>query len=79
MQAYLKFEAGKGNIALGAAIDFMNSIGIENIQNHENTLLEYAQKKLLEIDGLRIYGEKAKRAGVVSFNLEGIGIVLTLE
>jgi len=73
-----KFEAGTpnvgGNIALGAAIDFMNSIGIENIQNHENALLEYAQKKLLEIDGLRIYGEKAKRAGVVSFNLEGVGI-----
>ena len=73
-----KFEAGTpnvgGNIALGAAIDFMNKIGVENIQNHENTLLEYAQKKLLEIDGLRIYGEKAKRAGVVSFNLEGIGI-----
>ena len=73
-----KFEAGTpnvgGNIALGAAIDFMNSIGVENIQNHENTLLEYAQKKLLEIDGLRIYGEKAKRAGVVSFNLEGVGI-----
>ena len=73
-----KFEAGTpnvgGNIALGAAIDFMNKIGVENIQNHENTLLEYAQKKLLEIDGLRIYGEKAKRAGVVSFNLEGVGI-----
>lgn len=73
-----KFEAGTpnvgGNIALGAAIDFMNSIGIENIQNHENALLEYAQKKLLEIDGLRVYGEKAKRAGVVSFNLEGVGI-----
>ena len=73
-----KLEAGTpnvgGNIALGAAIDFINNIGIENIQNHENTLLEYAQKKLLEIDGLRIYGEKAKRAGVVSFNLEGVGI-----
>lgn len=73
-----KLEAGTpnvgGNIALGAAIDFMNNIGIENIQNHENTLLEYAQNKLLEIDGLRIYGEKAKRAGVVSFNLEGVGI-----
>lgn len=73
-----KFEAGTpnvgGNIALGAAIDFMNKIGVENIQNHENALLEYAQKKLLEIDGLRIYGEKAKRAGVVSFNLEGVGI-----
>lgn len=73
-----KLEAGTpnvgGNIALGAAIDFMINIGIENIQNHENTLLEYAQNKLLEIDGLRIYGEKAKRAGVVSFNLEGVGI-----
>ena len=73
-----KLEAGTpnvgGNIALGAAIDFMNNIGIENIQNHENTLLEYAQNKLLEIDGLKIYGEKAKRAGVVSFNLEGVGI-----
>jgi len=73
-----KFEAGTpnvgGNIALGAAIDFMENIGHENIQNHENALLHYAQQKLLEIDGLRIYGEKAKRTGVVSFNLEGIGI-----
>ena len=73
-----KFEAGTpnvgGNISLGAAIDFMENIGHENIQNHENALLDYAQKKLLEIDGLRIYGEKAKRTGVVSFNLEGIGI-----
>lgn len=63
-----------GNIALGAAIDFMGSIGHENLQNHENALLNYAQEKLLEIEGLKIYGEKAKRAGVVSFNLEGIGI-----
>ncbi|SEG15340.1 cysteine desulfurase /L-selenocysteine selenide-lyase (L-alanine-forming) [Halpernia humi] len=73
-----KFEAGTpnvgGNIALGAAIDFMNKIGILNIQKHENELLEYGQKKLLEIDGLKIYGEKAKRTGVISFNLEGIGI-----
>ncbi len=73
-----KFEAGTpnvgGNIALGAAIDFMEIIGHENIQTHEHALLDYAQKKLLEIDGLRIYGEKANRTGVVSFNLEGIGI-----
>jgi len=59
-----KFEAGTpnvgGNIALGAAIDFMNNIGIENIQNHENTLLEYAQKKLLEIDGLEFMVKKQK-------------------
>lgn len=73
-----KFEAGTpnvgGNIALGAAVDFMKKVGVQNIRNHENTLLEYAQKKLLGIDGLKIYGEKAKRAGVVSFNLEGVGI-----
>ena len=73
-----KFEAGTpnvgGNIALGAAVDFIESIGHEHIQTHENALLEYAQKKLLEIEGLKIYGEKADRTGVVSFNLEGIGI-----
>lgn len=73
-----KFEAGTpnvgGNIALGAAVDFMERIGHEQIQTHENALLEYAQKKLLEIDGLRIYAEKANRTGVVSFNLEGVGI-----
>ncbi len=73
-----KFEAGTpnvgGNIALGAAVDFMENIGHSNIQFHENALLDYAKKKLLEIDGLKIYGEKAQRTGVVSFNLEGIGI-----
>ncbi|WP_312991516.1 aminotransferase class V-fold PLP-dependent enzyme [Chryseobacterium flavum] len=73
-----KYEAGTpnvgGNIALGAAVDFMNKIGRDNIRNHENSLLEYAQRQLLEIEGIKIYGEKAKRTGVVSFNLEGVGI-----
>lgn len=73
-----KFEAGTpnvgGNIALGAAIDFIENIGQEHLQNHENALLDYAQKQLLQIEGLKIYGEKAHRTGVVSFNLEGIGI-----
>ena len=73
-----KFEAGTpnvgGNIALGAAVDFINQIGHENLQNHENELLIYAQKKLLELEGIKIYGEKANRTGVVSFNLEGAGI-----
>ena len=73
-----KFEAGTpnvgGNIALGAAVDFIQKVGQENIQNHENALLEYAQKNLLEIEGLKVYGEKARRTGVVSFNLEGVGI-----
>lgn len=73
-----KFEAGTpnvgGNIALGAAVDFMENIGHENLQKHENELLEYAQKKLLEIESVKIYAEKAARTGVVSFNLEGAGI-----
>ncbi|WP_332027335.1 aminotransferase class V-fold PLP-dependent enzyme [Kaistella sp.] len=73
-----KFEAGTpnvgGNIALGTAVDFIENIGHEHLQNHENALLEYAQTKLLEIEGLKIYGAKAHRTGVVSFNLEGIGI-----
>jgi len=73
-----KYEAGTpnvgGNIALGAAVDFMERVGQENIQQHENALLEYAQRKLLELDGLKIYAEKAVRTGVVSFNLEGVGI-----
>lgn len=73
-----KFEAGTpnvgGNIALGTAIDFIENIGHENLQNHENALLDYAQKQLLQIEGLKIYGEKAHRTGVVSFNLEGVGI-----
>lgn len=73
-----KYEAGTpnvgGNIALGAAIDFIKKVGQENIQSHENALLDYAQRQLLEIEGLKVYGEKAHRTGVVSFNLEGIGI-----
>ncbi|SHE64587.1 cysteine desulfurase [Chryseobacterium vrystaatense] len=73
-----KYEAGTpnvgGNIALGAAVDFMDKIGRQNIQNHENALLEYAQRQLLELENIKIYGEKAKRTGVVSFNLEGVGI-----
>ncbi|KFF28093.1 cysteine desulfurase [Chryseobacterium vrystaatense] len=73
-----KYEAGTpnvgGNIALGAAVDFMDKIGRQNIQNHENALLEYGQRQLLELENIKIYGEKAKRTGVVSFNLEGVGI-----
>jgi cysteine desulfurase/selenocysteine lyase len=73
-----KYEAGTpnvgGNIALGAAVDFIEKTGRQNIQNHENALLEYAQRKLLELENIKIYGEKAKRTGVVSFNLEGVGI-----
>lgn len=70
-----RFEAGTpnvgGNIALGTAVDFIENIGHSSIKEHETALLDYAQKKLTEIDGLKIYGEKAPRTGVVSFNLNG--------
>jgi cysteine desulfurase/selenocysteine lyase len=73
-----KYEAGTpnvgGNIALGAAIDFIGKVGQDTIQKHENALLDYAQRQLLEIENIKIYGEKANRTGVVSFNLEGTGI-----
>lgn len=73
-----KFEAGTpniaGNIALGAAVDFIENIGHDAIAQHEHQLLVYAQSNLLNIDGLKVYAEKANRTGVVSFNLEGVGI-----
>ena len=73
-----RFEAGTpnvgGNIALGAAVDFIQSVGHEQIITHEKILLKYAQEQLLQIDGLKIYGRDAEKAGAVSFNLEGIGI-----
>jgi len=71
-----KFEAGTPNIAggivLGTAIDYLNSVGFQNIQQYENELLEYATKRLLEIEGLRIYGTGKNKASVVSFNIDGI-------
>ncbi|MFV0306074.1 MAG: cysteine desulfurase [Moheibacter sp.] len=73
-----KFEAGTpniaGNIALGSAIDFINSIGIETIHNHENSLLIYATEKLSELDEVIIYGKNLNRAGAISFNLNLSGI-----
>jgi cysteine desulfurase/selenocysteine lyase len=71
-----KFEAGTPNIAggivLGTAIDYLNNIGFENIQQYENELLTYATKSLLEIEGLKIYGTGKNKASVVSFNIDGI-------
>ncbi|WP_322551086.1 cysteine desulfurase [Flavobacterium psychraquaticum] len=71
-----KFEAGtpniSGGIVLGTAIDYMNSIGFENIASYEQELLEYGTKRLLEIEGLTIYGTSENKASVISFNIEGI-------
>ncbi|MGC6431876.1 MAG: aminotransferase class V-fold PLP-dependent enzyme [Jejuia sp.] len=71
-----KFEAGTpnicGGITFGAAIDYMQNVGFENIAAYENELLEYATEKLLAIDGLKIYGTSENKTSVISFNLEGI-------
>ena len=52
----------------------MQNIGLENIQNHENALLNYAQQELLKLEDLKIYAQNALRTGVVSFNLLNGGI-----
>lgn len=71
-----KFEAGTPNIAgviaFGAAIDYMNHIGFDNIAKFEHELLEYATQKLLQIEGLKIYGTAKLKTSVISFNLDGI-------
>ena len=71
-----KFEAGTPNIAggivLGTTIDYMNEVGFENIQQQELELLDYATQRLLEIEGLRIYGNSESKTSVISFNIEGI-------
>lgn len=71
-----KFEAGTpnicGGIAFGAALDYMNSIGFENIAKYENDLLVYATQKLLNIEGLKIYGTSKHKTSVISFNINGI-------
>lgn len=71
-----KFEAGTpniaGGIAFGAAIDYMNAIGFEQIAAYEHELLVYATEKLKQIEGLRIIGEAENKASVISFNVGSI-------
>ncbi len=71
-----KFEAGTppiaGVVGLGAAIDYINNIGFDFILERENELLEYATKKLLNIKGLKIYGNSKNKGAAISFLLDGI-------
>ncbi|WP_297760839.1 aminotransferase class V-fold PLP-dependent enzyme [uncultured Muriicola sp.] len=71
-----KFEAGtpniSGGIAFGAALDYLNSIGIEAIEDYEHDLLIYATKQLSEIEGVKIYGTSKNKTAVISFNIQGI-------
>jgi cysteine desulfurase/selenocysteine lyase len=71
-----KFEAGTpnicGGIAFGAALDYMNTIGFDNIAKYEHELLDYATEQLLEIEGLKIYGTSKQKTSVISFNVNDI-------
>jgi len=72
-----KFEAGTAPMAeavgLGAAIDYLEAVGLEAIEAHEHELVAYALGRLGEVPGITLYGPPAdRRAGIVSFNLEGI-------
>ena len=70
-----KFEAGTPNIAgfigLGAAVDYLQSVGMENIETREQELLAHATEELLKIDGMRIFGQAPDKAAVISFLVEG--------
>ncbi|HEX6930443.1 MAG TPA: cysteine desulfurase [Gammaproteobacteria bacterium] len=71
-----KFEAGTPNIAgaigLGATIDYLEAIGMENIAAFEAELLAWSTERLLRVEGLRIIGTAANKAGVISFALDGV-------
>lgn len=82
-----KFEAGTPNIcgviALGAALDYINSVGMDFIARYEHQLLEYATEKLKSIEGITIYGtpDLSQKASVISFNINGlhsydVGVIL---
>lgn len=69
-----KFEAGTPAIVqvigLGAAIDYINSIGLKQISIHEHNVLKYATQNLLKIDGLRLIGNSVEKASILSFTLD---------
>lgn len=73
-----KFEGGTPNIAgaigLGAAIDFLTEIGLDKIEEHEHSLVEYAISEMEKIDGVSIYGPRdpKKRCGLITFNVDGV-------
>lgn len=71
-----RFEGGTpmiaGAVGLGAAIDFLESIGMDEIDRHERELAAYAYDKLSSIEGIEIYGPKTGRVGLITFNLEDV-------
>lgn len=71
-----KFEGGTpiiaGAIGLGAAIDFLESIGMDAIADHEQRLANYAMDRLSEIEGITLYGPRVRKVGLVTFNLDDV-------
>jgi cysteine desulfurase/selenocysteine lyase len=71
-----KFEAGtpniEGGIVFGTAIDYLNSIGLENIANYEQELLHYGTEKLAQIEGIKFYGTAQHKTSVIAFNIGNI-------
>lgn len=71
-----KFEGGTpiiaGAVGLGAAIDFLNDLGMDNIERHESQLASYAMDRLSEIEGISLYGPRKREVGLVTFNLEEV-------
>lgn len=87
-EAPAKFEAGTPSVAdavgLGAALDYVNRLGLSNISRYEHELLQYATERLTKIDGLRLIGTAREKVGVLSFVLhnrrtEDVGRMLDLE
>lgn len=80
-----KFEAGTphiaGGIGLGSAFEFLNTLDMKKVQEYEHELLNYATDKLLQIDGLKIYGTSTNKTSAISFLIEGthpydVGVLL---
>lgn len=73
-----KFEAGTQNISgaigLGAAVDYLNGIGMERVEEYDKSLLSYAMARMVEQDDIEIYGPRdpEERSGLISFNLKGV-------
>jgi len=73
-----KFEAGTPNvgdaIALGAAVDYLSALGMDEVRRHEREITDYALRRLADVPGVSIFGvpDAAQRGGVISFELEGV-------
>lgn len=71
-----RFEGGTpiiaGAVGLGAAIDFLNELGMDNVAEHEHRLATYAMRRINEIEGLRVFGPQERKVGIVTFNLDDV-------